>query len=478
MGLGDMAAIGRRHDAALALFLVVATLALFRLDHVARFYQGDSTAYFSTGLSGFVPLDRSWAYGYAGRWLITVCRSSAALVAVQSGLLALGLFALQRAIRARSGGLLLPALLPGLLVLDPLNQALARFWLTDAPACALFLCFLACVPGFAWRGSWTALVLAAVAITGTIFLRLAYVPIALGTLLCCAAVSYRPGGAPVAGLRRRLLLLCVLPVAATVLLGALTSRVVMPPERGEFIVNRNSQLYMMGVFLPALRLRDFERAGVPMSQSEFDALQLGRYDRRESAIWADGPSYLRWLMQQRLHREVKDPAFEAACGAVVRSALLHHPQDLARTYAWSTLLYLLPERWHKVFWGEMGFRRALPEWVPVYIAMIAQERVQPDMSAVGSPLPTMLHRVLWIYPVLLVLGTLASLRLLLRRAPLGGADLMAAAMLAAFASLPLYSHALKPRYALPAVLLGGWTAGIVAANRGRVARPSEPPLRQ
>lgn len=462
----------RRSDAAFALFLGSVTLALFLGDHVSRFYQGDSTAYFSTGLSGFVPLDRSWAYGYTGRWLITVCRSSAALVAFQSGLLALGLFMLQRAIRGVSSGLSLPALLPCVLVLDPLNQALARFWLTDAPACALFLCFLGCVPAFAWRGAWAGFVLAAAAITGTVFLRVAYVPIALGTLLCCVAVSFRPGAAAVAGLRRRLLLLCLLPLAATVLLGAATSRVVMPPERGQFIVNRNSQLYSMGVFLPALHHADFRRAGVRMSQAEFQALQLGQYDRRERAIWADGPTYVRWFMQQRLHRETKDPVFEAVCGAVVRSALLHHPQDLLRTYVWSTLLYLLPERWHKVYWGEMGFRRALPDWVPVYIGMIARERVQPDRSAVSSPLPALLHRVLWIYPVVLVLGVLASLRLLVRRAPVGGADLVAAAMLAAFASAPLYSHALKPRYTLPAVLLGGWTIGIVAVNRGRVARPS------
>ncbi len=454
-------------------FLLLATLILLALDHVPRFYQGDSTAYFSTGLSGWVPLDRSWAYGYAGRWLVTTCRSSSALVALQSGLLALGLFSLQHAMRARPGGLALPVLLPCVLVLDPLNQALARFWLTDAPACGLFLCFLACVPAFAWRGESAALSLAAVATIGTIFLRVAYLPIALGTLLACLAATCRPGAAPVPGLRRRLLLLCLLPVAATVLLGLTSSRVVMPPERGQFIVNRNSQLYTMGVFLPALRYQDFERAGVPISAAEFQALELGRYDRREQAIWADGPTFIRSLMQSRLHRETKDPVFEQACGAVVRSALLHHPQDLVRTYAWSTVLYLAPERWHKVFWGEMGFRRALPEWVPVYIAMITHGPPQPNLHEQPSLLPTVLHAVLWVYPIVLVLGVLASLRLLVRRAPFGGADLLAAAMLAAFASAPLYSHALKPRYMLPAVLLGGWTAGIVLFNGVRTRAPPE-----
>ena len=462
---------GARRRLRFPLFLLLATLILLLLDHVPRFYQGDSTAYFSTGLSGWVPLDRSWAYGYAGRWLVTVCRSSAALVAVQSGLLALGLFALQRAIRARPGGLALPALLPCLLVLDPLNQAFARFWLTDAPACGLFLCFLACVPADAWRGAPAALGLAFAAITATVFLRVAYVPVALGTLLACVAATFRPGAAPAPGLRRRLLLLCLLPVAATAVLGVATSRVVRPPERGQFIVNRNSRLDTMIVFLPALRYADFRRAGVPISPAEFASLQLGRYDRRELAIWADGPTYVRWLMQARMHLETKDPAFEQACGDVVRSALLHHPQDLPRTYVWSTLLYLSPGHWHDVLWGELGFRRALPGWVPVYLAVITHGPVQPNLHAVRSPLPAVLDRVVWVYPILLVLGVLASLRLLVRRAPFGGADLLAAAMLAAFASAPLYSHALKPRYMLAAVLLAGWSFGIVITNRKARALP-------
>ena len=220
----------------------------------------------------------------------------------------------------------------------------------------------------------------------------------------------------------------------------------------------------MGVFLPALRREDFIRAGLPITPAEFAALQLDRYDRRELAVWADGPGYVRWLMQAKLHREVKDPAFERICSLVVRSALLHHPQDLVRTYAWSTLLYLVPRRWHDVYWGEMGFRRALPDWVRAYLAMITESPVPPNLHAQPSLLPTVLHAVVPVYPIVLVLGVFASVRLLVRRAPVGGADLMAAAMLASFAALPLYSHALKPRYALPAVLLGAWTFGIVLVD--------------
>ena len=50
-------------------------------------------------------------------------------------------------------------------------------------------------------------------------------------------------------------------------------------------------------------------------------------------------------------------------------------------------------------------------------------------------------------------------------------------MLASFASAPLYSHALKPRYMLPAVLLAGWTVGIVLVNavRTRAQRETAPP---
>ncbi len=446
------------------LFLTLATLILLVVDHVPRFYQGDSTAYLSTGLNGWVPLDRSWAYGPVGRWIVTSCRSSSALIAVQSALLALGLFSLQRALRRHAAGVVLPVLLPCLLVLDPLNQALARFWLTDAPACGLFLCFLACVPGAAWRGGAACFGLAFGAVLGTVFLRVAYIPVELGTLLCCLAVTFRPGAASPAGLRRRLLLLCLLPLGAAMLLGLANSRVVPPPARGHVFLNRMSPLYTMGVFLPALRETDFARAGVRISPTEFRALRLDQYDRRELAIWADGPTYVRSLMQERLHLEPKDVAFERACSAVVRSALLHHPQDLLRVYGWSTWLYLSPARWHAVLSSEFGFERALPGWVVRHLEMMTRRKVAADLNAERSPLPTLLDHVVWGYPILLLLGLLTSIRLLLRRAPFGGADLLAAAMLASFAAAPLYSHALKPRYMLPSVLLAGWTTGVVLAN--------------
>lgn len=448
------------------LFLAAVTLVLLPVDHVPRFYQGDSTSYFSTGLNNFVPLDRSWAYGYAGRWLVTATRASWSLIAFQAAALAFGLFCLQRAVRRTSAGMALPVLIPCLLVLDPLDQALARFWLTDTPACAAFLCFLAAVPGAALRGRPAAFVLAFVAVLITIFLRVAYLPATILTLLCCLAATCRPGAATPPGCRRRLLLLTLLPLVATVLLGFANSRVVPPPEHGRFFVNRMSRLYTMGVFLPALRYEDFQRAGVPISPAEFAALRTSDYDGRAFSVWRDGPTHFRWLMQQRLHLEPRDEGFERACGAVVRSALLHHPQDIAATYVWSTLLYIRPQRWVRVMPWEFGLLRPLPEWVPAYLGMITHSHVRADLAAVPSPLPAVVERVAWIYPILLVLGVAAALRLLIRRAAFGGADLLAAAMLAAFASAPLYSHALKPRYMLAAVLLAGWTTGTVLVNDG------------
>lgn len=228
------------------LFLVAITLILVPVDHVPRFYQGHSTSYFSTGLNNVVPLDRSWAYGYAGSWLVTV------------------------------------------------------------------------------------------------------------------TATFRTGASPPAGCRRRLLALALLPVAASAMLAVANSRVVPPPEQGHVSVNRMSRRHTMGVFLPALRDEDFQRAGVSISPAEFARLGTSR-DGREFSLWRDGPTHIRRLMQDRLHLEPRDGGFERACAALMRSALLHHPPDLVRSYVGSTLLTIRPWRWVKVMPREFGFVRPLPE---------------------------------------------------------------------------------------------------------------------
>src|ERR1051325_1912937 len=50
-------------------FVVVLKLILLCVNSTPKFFMGDSGAYIHTALTGWIPADRSYFYGYAVRWL-------------------------------------------------------------------------------------------------------------------------------------------------------------------------------------------------------------------------------------------------------------------------------------------------------------------------------------------------------------------------------------------------------------------------
>lgn len=456
--------------------LSTVTMLLLLVDHAPRFYQGDSLSYLTTGLNGWIPPDRSWAYGYGGRLLVTWSRRIWVLLALQGTLLAFGIASLNRALAARVP-LGIPLLLPVALLLDPLNQAYARAWLSDTPACALFLAALASMLGIivdADAGLWwrkaLRLMTAITLVVATVLLRVAYVPIVLGTLLLCLLATLRPAGTDQARwmLRRRILLLCLVPFLATGLLAEANARVAMPRFLGQLSVNRMSSVYSMFVFLPALHRSDLARAGIVTTPATFAQLHLERYDGREGQLWNDGPEALMWQMRHELAgADPYDPRLQREAREVLRSALLRHPQDLLATYAWSGALYLSPYEWSRVIRGELGFEAPLPEWTRGLLEWRTGTKLPADLASRPSLWSTVLFAVAAFYPVLIGAGLLAALSLLVRRSKFDAGDLIAAAMVASFAMTPLYSHTVKPRYVLAPVLLSGWCLTLAyAAVRG------------
>ena len=429
-------------------------LVLLLADRLPRFYQGDSIAYLATGLSGWIPPDRSWAYGFASRWIVEAARSAAALVAVQVALLVTAIVTLSRRLLLPRYGWLAALVFGIVATLDPLNETYARFWLSDVPASAMFLLFVALLPvgaGSVSARSWPALALLWLCVLLSVFLRVAYLPIELLTVLLCGIAARRD---PAPGLRRRLAAIGLMPVAATVLLAFANARVAMPPLRGTLFINAKSSLYTMGVFLPALRYEDFVRAQVPITREEFDRLHLERYDEREAQMWGDQPTQVRFLMQSRLGlADAADPRFEKICAAVVHAGVLHHPQTFVVTYLHSLLLYLDPREWRGPYRSEMGFGRPLPDWVATLLSTITGRTVAPSVTAEGSFVLRLYEPCIGAYPLLLAATGLASIVLLLRARRLEAIHLVCAGLLASLLASPLYSHLVKPRYDLCTVTL-------------------------
>lgn len=426
------------------------------LDRLPRFYQGDSMAYMSTGMSGWIPPDRSWAYGYAMRWLVEATGSASTLAAAQALLLLGAVLLACRSVQAGPAGRWAALAFAVIASLDPLNQAYARFWLSDTPAAAAYVAFVSLLSLGAGNpaGRFRRFVPALAACAGfAVFVRVAYAPILVATLLIAAiAASLMPRAARPPRLRRRLLALLALPVAAVGALAVANSQVTMPRLHGQVFVNRMSDLYTLGVFLPALRQEDFVAAGVPITPAEFAALDRS-LDNREAQVWVDGPRYVRWLMMQRLGvTDVYDKRFQRTCADVVRIALRRHPLDFVVTYLHSLAISFDPARWRAVMPRELGFELPLPTWAASYLSGVTGRPVAPGITAQPSLLPTALMATVAAYPLLLLTGAAAALLVLASGRPFGPRHLLAAAIVASLLVTPLFSHALKPRYMLAQVL--------------------------
>lgn len=430
---------------------------LLALDHLPRFYQGDSIAYLSTGISGWIPPDRSWAYGYASRWLVEVVSSASALVAAQVALLLGAILLLCQTVPYGAATRWPLLAFTAIAALDPMGQGYARFWLSDTPAATAFLAFTALLaigitipPGRFWRiVPW----LAATGLAAA-FVRVAYAPIMVGMLAGGAALaSLYPARARPPRLRRRLLALLAVPVAAVALLMLANSVVAIPSLRGHLFVNRMSNLYTLGVFLPGLRQDDFAAAGVPITPAEFQGWDR-TLDAREGQVWGDGPGHMRWAMMQTLGIDkVYDARFQQACADVLRTALRRHPGDLALTYLGSLAASLDPARWRRVMDVEIGFDRPLPEWVAAYLTNVTGRPVAPSITAQPSLLTRWMQATAPLYPALLLCGAAASAAVLALARPFGPRHVLALALIGGLLASPLYSHAVKPRYVLAPIML-------------------------
>jgi hypothetical protein len=65
------------------LAIVALKFLLLALDPLPKFYLGDSLSYLWTAISGWIPEDRSYFYGYVIRWLSGWSQSLASLVIAQ-----------------------------------------------------------------------------------------------------------------------------------------------------------------------------------------------------------------------------------------------------------------------------------------------------------------------------------------------------------------------------------------------------------
>jgi hypothetical protein len=75
--------LGRNSWCLFCLGILILRFALFALDPLPKFYGGDSKSYLWTAISGWIPEDRSYFYGYVIRWVALSTGSLTSLLVIQ-----------------------------------------------------------------------------------------------------------------------------------------------------------------------------------------------------------------------------------------------------------------------------------------------------------------------------------------------------------------------------------------------------------
>ncbi len=440
---------------------VAVTATLLLADRVPRFFHDDLTAYLATGPLDWDTPGRSWAYGHAARLLTAATRSPAAVPAAQACVLLAAILLACRLLARVPGGRYGLPLFALAAALDPLGQVYARFWLTDTVAAAAFFAFLtllgagiAAAPARFWGTAPWLVALAAVAVAG----RPDYAVLGVAALLLAAAAALlTPGRRRTPRLRRRLLAAAAVPAMMLAVQTRLPAAVSGVSSSGASSIQQFNVPDAVGAFLPALRRDDFMRAGIFLTRTEFERLDLSNPARQSTRLHEDGPESLRQLMGRRLDMASTDgPDAErrirTAYSAMLWSGLRDHPQTFAATYLRGFGRIFEPAQWRGGVVRDLDLGHVLSPWVTGRLAALTGRTPPPAVAAQDSRLSRILLAVAGIYPVLLIAGGMAALVVLLSGQP-GTRLLPAAALVALLLAAPFAGADLHPRYFLAGVTL-------------------------
>jgi hypothetical protein len=452
--------------------LTLALLAIeITVDHVPRFYQGDSVAYLSTIVGGLPP-DRSWLFGLAVHGLLVVTHGYLSYLLIQAGLLLLVAMACATCL-AGGGRTWAFAFFVAAICLDPMLSIYERFYMSDLLACLLFVAFLVglCRALQADRRRfWFWLCFMAACVIADVFVRVAYAPVICLTVLMVAAEALRYRQIV---LMRLALTLC-LPFMAVGLLVAANSFVFAKRFPQELFVNKLSGVMLLGTWAPAVDASDFRAAGLHVSDADIAALDLTNYDARGRQIWGTDDSSARILIMHRLGTtDDMSASIDRICTRIVRHALLRNPLGMARVYVRTLLMQFDPRRWHDEYFDmETGITRVLPDGFVGWMNRLSTRQITANMTQMPSPVFSTYRAIARAYPVMLGLGLATALwRLLGRRRRIGGI-LAASGFIAVVVTVPLFTVAVIPRYFIAAVFLQYLLWSDLWSEMAQVRRPA------
>lgn len=278
-------ALSTRYWLLLALTLGALKLGLIVFDPTQRFFLGDSESYLHTALTGWIPPDRSFLYGYfirytavLGGWLPLLLLAQS-LCGVLSGLLCARIASVDLGLDRR-----IAAALAVLLALEPAQLFYERMMMAESLGTLCLLAMFAC--GFAYlrRHWWPWLLGMALAGIATVALRMSLLPVVLGFALLPPLVSLalREGRAA----WPRIVAHAAIAVLATVALHKAYQQLYGHLFQGPATYLQSSGTFRLGLVAPLVKPEHLQQAGLApeLLQSVKPALADPR--ARESQLWA------------------------------------------------------------------------------------------------------------------------------------------------------------------------------------------------
>jgi hypothetical protein len=283
-----------RTPSARALATLVAGLVLIKLiwllgDPTLRLFMGDSASYLHSALTGWMPPDRSFTYGFLVRASAVAFASPLALVLLQTAfgiatsLLLTGL--LHRLLGLRFS---LAAAAGLLLALDPGQLFYERMMMAESAGTLALAAHVVLLAVYARTGQWRWVARAALFGIAAVSLRFSLLPVVLGLAVGAAVV------AALSAPRRHAMPLAMalqvgvaLALTGTLHLAYMQSYRIMPG--GEATYMPASGMMRIGLVAPMVRAEHFEGTGVPGTVLEEVKLDVSDPRQREAHVWtADG----------------------------------------------------------------------------------------------------------------------------------------------------------------------------------------------
>ena len=278
--------------ATLALVAVI-KLAGLALDPSLRFFLGDSGSYLHTAITGWIPPDRSFLYG----WLIGATamptQSAFALVAVQTlfgALSALLLYAwLAFGLRVRPAWAMVAA---ALLAIEPAQWFYERMMMAEASGLLAFVLFFGALSLYVASGRWRWIALYAALGVLTVAMRISLLAVelplcALAPVVRALCVRGSDRGRPLVAVLRFALHFVVAMVCTLYAHGAYKR------WYGELAETRpgytaHTGMFRLGLVVPLVKPEHFRNTGVSPSVLGEVTIALDDPRQREAHMWMPG----------------------------------------------------------------------------------------------------------------------------------------------------------------------------------------------